>query len=458
MNDLETRLAAALDARADLLDPADLSPGEVPSVTRPVTRLRPALVGGGVLVAAAATVVALLVTGTDDGVDRPGPSTPDVATDTSEPTPDPTPPPDPTPDAGPGPVLGVVPDGLLPADETAWSRDGETVAYDDGSTATVTGTRAVVTRDGATLEATLPAETESGLAPYQLDLGAAGAGYLVLQSAGEFASNSLLVVRDGELVVADVQGEAPLGSEYDERFGARFETWTTGQGAGLWTRVLVDRADYPANAYAVFGWDVTTGDDGVTMTSRLLGAACFAADGSSYENCPGQSSGQDYGATLLPEDDVRYAEPGTTATYADGSSAEIIPTGGGFELAVTRDGTTVRVPAPGTGLLLVRRLVLLGDTTGYLVSEEGGDSTVLRLFVVDGDDVVAATESPDLPDGLRFGGGFTEDGGYLRTYLAGGGEAAYTEVQADFDDPESTVYAWDVGPGAVLVATPVSPS
>ena len=91
MNDLETRLAEALDARAGLLGPDDLTPRELPSVARPVTRLRPALVGGGVLVAAAATVVALLVTGSDDGVDRPGPSTPDVATDTTTtaPTPDP---------------------------------------------------------------------------------------------------------------------------------------------------------------------------------------------------------------------------------------------------------------------------------------------------------------------------------------------------------------------------------
>ena len=107
----------------------------------------------------------------DDGVDRPGPSTPDVATDTttSAPTPDPVDPPVDPPEVAPG----VVPDDLLPADEIAWSRDGETVTYDD-STARVEGRTAEVTIGGDTLTAQLPLEAESGLAPFTLPLGQAG--------------------------------------------------------------------------------------------------------------------------------------------------------------------------------------------------------------------------------------------------------------------------------------------
>lgn len=281
-NELESRLTQALSARADQVGPTDLGPGFAPHASPPWwARLGPAYVGGGVLLAAAAAVVVIAVVGNGDDSSRPlEPTGPSTATDVPTPT-------EPTTD--PDPTTGELP-ALLPQDRIAWSRDREPVAYDDGSTATVTGTEIVITADGTTSRGTLPLDAEGGVAPFLLQLGQAGVGYLVNQGGGETSQWSVVLPDGAGIVLAAPQGDVPFGSEYGLD-ALVHETWSTGDGSAIYTRLNLDSRQDGADVFQVFGWEVTGPGEGggadapVELRSTDLGVVCFNLDAGTYERC-----------------------------------------------------------------------------------------------------------------------------------------------------------------------------
>ncbi|WP_432588235.1 hypothetical protein ABVG11_24570 [Streptomyces sp. HD1123-B1] len=113
---VETRLRAALDARARLITPHSLGPAAPPTGPAWGTR-RIRRVAAGVLVAAAAVVavcVLLLPTGSGPDRDRPAPPARDPRTSEAPATPRPTPTPSTDPSASPSRTGGPPPTSAVP--------------------------------------------------------------------------------------------------------------------------------------------------------------------------------------------------------------------------------------------------------------------------------------------------------------------------------------------------------
>ncbi|MDO9457338.1 hypothetical protein [Nocardioides sp.] len=271
MNDLETRLSEALRARTDLVEPQHLSPASPPAVVVPLHRRRAAVLTGAAAaaVAVAAAVVALSLAD-DDGDAAPyQPATSSTATEA---------PPSPAPTTSPEPVDLS---GLLPEDDPAYVDAGTPVDYDDGSTAVVEGSTLTVTNgdDVRTLE--VPAG--SGLSPLQVQLGQAGVGYRLFATDGGESGVETLAVPDaaGGLTAAEPADVTPVpyGFGFSEGIGG-YLTFTTGGGAGLYTRVL--EGDPNDNRFRVYRWEVTGPGEGggadqpvPTLVASEVGVGCY---------------------------------------------------------------------------------------------------------------------------------------------------------------------------------------
>lgn len=443
-NPLEALLAEALHARADLVDAPDLAPATVPAVVVPLHRRGPvvaAVVTAGLV--AAAAVLAVAVSGEDptDRSEAPIATEPTSATLT-----------DPAPSA-PTPITGaddrfvetdldLVDPGVPVTDET-----GQRVEVSADS-ATLTLTSA----GGDTVEAALPATGDGSpqlLSSVRLDLGQAGEGWLVVSGAAR-DNYTVYNVRSGLLVPATVPGDVPFGNGVD---GDGRDAYTWNNLGTLRTRIAVGTPAAPT--YDVYRWELTGPGEGggpdsevVELVATYDGTFCVDPATSGAERCSRDPEG------LLPEDGTDSVEPGEPMTYDDGAVGDLVPSGGGFDLEITLDGVPLRIPLPRTyGPRLRTQDLDLGNTHGWVVEEESGDSTAFRVVVFDGGDLVVAEVSGDQP----LGNGYLEDGSRYETVLAGGGKALYTRVYDDAtaSDPERdphVTYVWDVS-GATLTPT-----
>ncbi len=449
MNALETRLAEALTARADQLEASDLAPAAPPAVVTPLRRRRPVVAGvAAAALVAAAAVVAVAVSSDDptsrsQGPGYAGPSATATDPDPTVPTTAPAPPTRPSGGAR----------GLFVEDDPQYAEPGTTVTYDDGTSAVVSADSSTLTltdEEQNTFSAALevaPDGSPNLLSRVQLQLGQAGTG-LVVRYGSEYAHLTVLNLRSGVLTPAAVTGGVPLGNGFTEGDQAYY-TWLS--SGSLRTRVSVGTPD--EQRYDVYTWELTgPGEGGGQPDSDVVdlvpvdnGTYCLDGAAGTARRCGGSdsASGSAGGAELLPEDEVDQVEAGTSATFADGSVGDLVPTGGGFDLEVTIDGVALRtgisrVYAPRLDTQVLR----VGDALGYLVREESGDSEELRVFVISGGDLVPAGVTGDVP----FANGFLEDGSRIRTYPAGGGTALYTAIYADAfgDGPPVAVYSWDL--------------
>lgn len=160
----------------------------------------------------------------------------------------PSAPPSSPPSAPPAPA----PADLGPRDrEPRIDFPGVEAVFPDGSSAASDGEVLVVTtpaEEKASVD--LPTSAEGWFLGTSVDLGDAGTGYVVSQSGGEYLRTFLAVLDDGELYLPEPDDEVVFGQWAGE--GPRFETWTSGGGAHLLTRI----EDGPDGRDRVYEWTV----------------------------------------------------------------------------------------------------------------------------------------------------------------------------------------------------------
>ncbi|MGA8258322.1 MAG: hypothetical protein WB767_17270 [Nocardioides sp.] len=126
------------------------------------------------------------------------------------------------------------------------------------------------------------------------------------------------------------------------------------------------------------------------------------------------------------------------------------------QLVVNQGGERLAAPVPaGWAPTLVAVPIQLGQAgVGYLVKQEGGDSTTLSLYVRSGSQLVVATPASEVP----FGGGFAEETSQAyRTWVGPRGSVLTTGVSPMFDASTVRVFTWEVsGPrkGAAQTGAP----
>lgn len=210
--DLESRLTAALNARAGQVALEDLSPARPPATVSPLRRR--VRVGAGLAAVgavAAASVIAVSVINHDDERTVPG----GPATQTTSAT-DPT-----TGPADKTPQVPVDPADLLPQDQPVALEGGATADFADGSSAVLDGDRLVVTDGDAEYATTIEGlRAEPYLSVVQVAFGA-GNGYLVAQSGGGDSNSQTVYVPEPGGALAAVQPDkgAPFGYALAEGFG-----------------------------------------------------------------------------------------------------------------------------------------------------------------------------------------------------------------------------------------------
>ncbi|WP_340537900.1 hypothetical protein [Nocardioides sp. GXZ039] len=279
--DLESRLTAALNARAGQVAPEDLGPARPPATVSPLRRR--VRVGAGLAAVgavAAASVIAVSVINHDDERTVPGgPATEStsVATDpTTGPTTDTTTgPADKTPQT---PQVPVDPAGLLPQDQPMALDGGATADFADGSSAVLDGDRLVVTDGGTEYATTIEGlRAEPYLSVVQVVFGT-GNGYLVAQSGGgDSNSQTVYVPEPGGLAAVQPDKGAPFGYAFAEGFGG-YQTWTVGDGEHL---VTVEQIGTQGSRWKAWEWQL----DGTTLLPTPLGTVCLDFQAETAATC-----------------------------------------------------------------------------------------------------------------------------------------------------------------------------
>lgn len=134
------------------------------------------------------------------------------------------------------------------------------------------------------MTATIPEDSDTPyLLDVQLELGQAGAGWIVGHEGGDSTRLQVYVVRDGELVAARTsEGDPDLGGGFTADGGSR-TTWFSEAG-GPWTRVATGKPDqYRLYRWAVSGPGEGGGTDDLAPLLRAedLGTACMAESATS---------------------------------------------------------------------------------------------------------------------------------------------------------------------------------
>lgn len=246
-------------------------------------------------------VLTVLIAGVVSGCsDDPGVPPPSGSTDLGDPG-DPADPPalaaepneDATraPDPTPAPVRRL-PADLLAEDARSYVDVGETVRFTLGGHGIIEGNELVVTESGRTYRTDLGELSGTArLSPVKVQLGQAGTGYLVDDGDGEYSKLRLyLGDRDGGMVRAEVTGGVPFGNGFT-RDDQGYLTWTTGTGAGLFTRVMV--GDPSQGRYRIYRWQVPGPGEGgqrpdntaVELVPTALGTVCIDGRANTYERC-----------------------------------------------------------------------------------------------------------------------------------------------------------------------------
>lgn len=181
--------------------------------------------------------------------------------------------------------FGPVPEGLLLEDEPGqYVVPGERVRLNGGGSAIIDGDKLRV-RIGGEISRVDLGEVSGAvrLAPWAVELGRAGAGYLVDDGDGEWSRLRLYVPDgNGNLVRAEVTGGVPFGAGMTED-GAGYTTRTSDEGARLHTRVMT--GDVSQGRYRVYRWSAQGPASAVRLVPTDLGTICFDFEAAAYERC-----------------------------------------------------------------------------------------------------------------------------------------------------------------------------
>lgn len=139
----------------------------------------------------------------------------------------------------------------------------------------------------------------------------------------------------------------------------------------------------------------------------------------------------------------RLRLPDGTSAVLEGVSGTDGVEAGEVELVVRGGPDELRADiAGGWTPTLIAPSVALGQAgEGYLVSQEGGDSRTLTLYVPRQDQLVAAT----VTGGVPFGGGFRPgDAAGFRTWIGPHGAGLFTRIAEQPGANRYQVFSWEV--------------
>lgn len=149
---------------------------------------------------------------------------------------------------------------------------------------------------------------------------------------------------------------------------------------------------------------------------------------------------------LLVEDDPRYAEPGTTVTYDDGTAAVVSADSSTLTLTDAHHHTysaALEVAPDGSPNLLSRVRPQLGQAGSGLVVRYGSEYAHLTVLTLRSGTLTPATVTGAVP----LGNGFTEEGQGYYTWVSSGSLRTRVAVGTP-DQQRYDVHTWELtGPG-----------
>ena len=420
---MEDRLSTALRARADQVQPEDLGPVEVP-VQGALPR-RPVLLG----LAAAAAVAAVVVpfaTGGPSGGPRPAPPASQGPAD---------------PDVNRQDVDG---DGRL---------DHVSIDYEQSE-----GTYDVVVdlAGGDTLRNGGRAETMPELLP-AVDLDGNGGSDVVLRVDGRpWGMPAVYTWLEREGLV-----RAPFPEEETNGWlpGSAQNRWAV-RGDRLATWEILGDEQAPLEQVAFWTWRLSA--DG-RLTPGTMGTRCLPEGVDHPVDCDGEiGAGIEVGPRgdlprMFPavEEQAGIGEP-VRFSYGSFELRGDVPDGqdsveaGEVELVVTLSGTenVAPIPAGWTPRLSVQPVAGRGDSPGFLVVQEGGDSSTMTVYSFWN----GKLQPLGLPSGVPFGSGFSggeEETLPFRTWITEDG-ALFTAEEVDPGTGLHRVFTWSDDLGDTL--------
>lgn len=445
MSTLEDRLSAALAARADLVQPEDLSHGSPPAVIVPLRR-RPAAYLLAAAACAAAVSVPFLVNG---GGDK-----------------------EPAPPVG-TPTAPVTPNGdkVRGAD---WPEIYDYEGYDvdgDGE-----GDQVVLRNQSGKELAKEPWRLEvqlgsGGTTAVLLDYGSYdinvidpvdldgdGADEIVYGRATETDEIGVVQYAGGELLDLEVATDPGITNVYDEQ--GRMRTWWV-RDRQLFSSRSVEGGFEPGDGgrglpqrYPVEVWTwtidgqalqpVSQGEQCVEQLQESRPFPCDEGPGPVPGTQPAVTDSAHVAETFEADvdgdgrDDVVALESTVgTATVEDGDVLLVVSLGGGGELSAP-------VPGGWTPDVFTTPYAAADGTRGLLVRQEGGDATTMTLYLIQGDELVAARPV----GGIRLGNGFDGLGGTMTrtdTWLTTDGRLFSRRTPADQLEEDSwEFYEWSL--------------
>ncbi|MCW2797537.1 hypothetical protein [Nocardioides sp.] len=446
MNSLEDRLTSALAARADLVQPEDLRPDDVPA-PKVLWLRRPAMYAVAAAACAAVIAAPFVMGGDDDGEPSPAP---------------------------PAPSLTKLPPQQDIGGDWAVRGDGRRVDVDGDGTPDNVRVRA---EKGDPIYGRLRIEADLSSTGSQVfgivDSGGLDFGSPEAISADSDEARELVLYRDGldaavldlvddQLVEATLPVSPPLlngavpASDPHRGYDSRW--WIEPGTRVLYSYLSVDTFSgiEPLETPRVYPVEVTAWSlvDGALMPSRV-GRQCIDRAADPTIDLPVPCAGGP-GADvpdLFPEatDTIGLGESfetevagGTATVSLEGTATHGSVADGDAELVLTLpDGTQERVSLPGgwAPVVYTKQVAMADDNVVLLVSQEGGDSNTMTLVTTwNGNLFAARTEG-----GVPFGGGFVgERATHFGTWIGPDG-TLYTQIARDPGGDESDVYSWALG-------------
>jgi hypothetical protein len=442
---MEDRLTAALRARADLVQPEDLRPVDVPVVSlearrgRAARRRRMVVLAGLAAAACTAAVAGPLLLNHTGGNGSPQPAGPTEPQPTSS-------------TQRPEPGLSADVDGDGRAD------DVRLVRVDGGGFMVVvdraTGERAV---------ANAPVFDPGPLVSAG-DLGGSPGDELVLPVTDEPSVLPAVYTWMGDDGL--VLGAYPSGEVNGWRPDVPVNRWSAdGDGLRTWEAEQVDgeqRVPY---------WDWVL-EDGAKLRPGPMRTRCLGDAASSPEQCPDlpEPTSPDTGAhgdlpelmppveELLVDERFFYGRGRARGEYAQlqgdfGEEGGAVADGD-VELVVTAmDGKKHRVPIPAgqSPRLVPQPLMLWGDAPAFLVQRSGGDTSVVELYSFWNGDLVPLEPASD----VFLGSGFVDHQGEMaeqRTWITPEG-LMFTAILLDWETRRHQLWQWDPNAGETISTT-----
>jgi hypothetical protein len=449
MRDIEDRLAAALRARTELVQPEDLRPLEQPAA-RPVWFRRPATYALVAAACAAAIAVPFIVNGDRDGKSDPGPST-----------------------DGPSPTASADGEGAdwPVVDRLRTDLDG------DGAPDLVR----MRNLEGDLLPGPLRIEAELSdggevftilrdpglsfyLSPGPNASDDSDAGVIVSREVsvpGDPPEVTVLTLVDGELVEAEAPADPPIASTYDGRTRAR-DWWVT--DGDIFSSRSVE--GFENNGHDILGHDRYRVDvwrwqlkDG-RLVAEELGEQCMDISTDEIHRpkpCIGDSDEPVDGPEYFPAatDTIQLGE--SFSAHLDLGGLKTIALEGTAtqpSLSIEGDGVNSAVslePSP-LGLFVSTTPVRLGGVRmGILVTRSGADSAEMQVYALEDGGLVPVESTMN---SVQFG--HAGSGSPDITWLSGAGELFTRRPVSDGPTGQFAIWRWRVDGGA-LVAESLDP-